>query len=196
MICFRLPKTQMLRYGRPHCLFRVRRCFNSTTTRKVYEQPNSLHITDFSPTLLLLSPMLLLISARHSFDADRLTLSLPAFLLHGPTLPVLILFLPSPLHSLAFLPCLHGAPSSSMHAPPSWRASVKDAPASRRGDKLRVTPPSRRAPRHCELHAPPPTSVPALSSAMRSLHSSKQQSDIELKVHVTSICFKCYRCFI
>jgi hypothetical protein len=174
MIRFRLPQTQMLRYGCPNCLFRVRRCFNSTTTHRVYEQPNSLHITDFSPMLLLLSPMLLLVSARHSFDVDRLILSLPTFLLHGPALPVLILFLPSPLHSLAFLPCLHGAPSSSMHAPPSWRASVKDATASRRGDKLRVTSPSRRAPRRCELHAPPPTSVPASSSTTTSLHSSKQ----------------------
>jgi hypothetical protein len=31
------------------------------------------------------------------------------------------------------------------------------------------------------------------SSAMTSLHSSKQQDDIALKAHIASICFKCFR---
>jgi hypothetical protein len=29
-----------------------------------------------------------------------------------------------------------------------------------------------------------------------SLHSSKQQWDIVLKLHVISICFMCFKCFI
>jgi hypothetical protein len=47
-------------------------------------------------------------AARLLDAADRLTPSLPTFLPHGPARPVPVLVLPSPLHPLSFLPCLHG----------------------------------------------------------------------------------------
>jgi hypothetical protein len=49
---------------------------------------------------------------------------------------------------------------------------------------------------HSELHVSSPNSAPASSSTTTSVHSSKQQGDIVLKVHVASIYFKRFRCII
>ena len=114
---------------------------------------------------------------------------------------------PPPLRRPPF--SLHAPPHRSLPAP--WHpcvaaastelASLYDGCSSKeaRGGASRDAAPLTSCPCHCrtgELHAPPPTFVPASSSAMRSLHSSEQQSDIKLKAHVASVCFKCFRCFI
>jgi hypothetical protein len=80
-------------------------------------------------------------------------------------------------------------------------ASLHDRCSSKqvRGGASCDTAPPVSCPRHTHtsgLHAPPPTSAVASSSAMTSLHSFKQQGEIALKAHVARLCLKCFRCFI
>jgi hypothetical protein len=69
--------------------------------------------------------------------------------------------------------------------------------ASRQGKELRVMSPCGQVAHAIVASAfvSQPTSTLALSSAMTSLHSSKQLGDIALKAHIASLCFKCFRCF-
>jgi hypothetical protein len=59
-------------------------------------------------------------------------------------------------------------------------------------DELTAPLPHQRALRHHELHAPPPTSVLASSSATMSIHPPKQQGGIALQPRVASVCYKCF----